>query len=334
MPKRKLILDIGINGAFLTRRWEEPENFMRLTKELGYDYHEFCSDVLDPFFSGDKEYQIETANKIKEYSEKYKVNIWDYYTGMATHRFHGLSHSDERVRKRMREWIINAMDIAKAMGAKYIGGHWDAISVEVLEDKEKTQKAIENIYKEFKELSKIVKEKGLLGISNEQMYIPSEKPWTIREAEEFLQEVNKDKIGAPVYITIDVGHQAGMHYGLNGEDLYYTEWLKRFAPFSPMIHLQQTTKDSSSHWPFTEKYNKIGHVKIEEILESIKWAYEHLKENSLTKVLEPVDKIILMVEVIPSSTKTERELLKELKETAEYLRRYIPTGGLIYEFEE
>ena len=334
MRKRKVFLDIGINGAFLTRRWEEPENFMRLTKELGYDYHEFCSDVLDPFFSGDKDYQMETAKKIREYAEKYEVIIWDYYTGMATHRFHGLSHSDERVRRRMREWIHNAIDIAKEMGAKYIGGHWDAISVEVLEDEERTKKVVENIYKEFRELSQIVKEKGLLGICNEQMYIPSEKPWTLEEAEKFLIEVNKENSGSACYLTIDVGHQAGMHYGLNGDNLSYVEWLKRFAVFSPIIHLQQTTPDTSSHWPFTEEYNKIGHVKIEEILSAIKWSYENYRKNPVSYYLRPVEKIILMVEVIPASIKTERNLLKELKDTEEYLRKYIPKGGLIYEFEE
>jgi len=156
----KVHIDIGINGAFLTRRWENPENFIKLTKELGYDYHSFCSDVLDPFFSGDKSYQIETAKEVREYAEKYKVEIWDYYTGMATHRFHGLSHSDERVRQRMKEWIISAMDIVKEMGAKYLGGHWDALSVEVLQDLEKTKERIEYVYKTFKELAKIAKEKG------------------------------------------------------------------------------------------------------------------------------------------------------------------------------
>ncbi len=333
MVKKKVFLDIGINGAFLTRRWENPENFIKLTRELGYNYHSFCSDVLDPFFSGDEEYQRETAEKIRKYSEKYNVIIWDYYTGMATHRFHGLSHSDERVRQRMREWIIKAIDIAKIMGARYIGGHWDAIPVEVLEDKEETKRRMENIYREFRELSVIIKEKGLLGISNEQMYIPSEKPWTLEEAEEFLIQVNKDNNGAPFYITIDVGHQAGMHYGLNGASLSYVEWLKRYAVFSPIIHLQQTPKESSSHLPFTKEYNRIGHVKIEEILLAIKYAYENYRENPVSNYLKPVERIILVVEVIPSSTKTERELLKELKETSEYLRNYIPEGGIIYEFE-
>lgn len=325
-------IDIGVNGAFLTRRWEEPENFIKLTKELGYDYHSFCSDVLDPFFSGDKEYQIETARKIKEYSEKYGVDIWDYYTGMATHRFHGLSHSDERVRRRMKEWILSAMDIVREMGAKYLGGHWDAISVEVLQDPNKTSERMNYVYNTFRELAKIAKDKGLLGISNEQMYIPSEKPWTLKEAEEFLIEVNKDNDGVPVYLTIDVGHQAGMHYGLTGDDLSYEEWLRRFACFSPIIHLQQTKPDSSSHWPFTEEYNSIGHVKIEKVISAIKSSFENYKDNPVSKYLNPIDKLVLIVEVIPPSTKTEEKVLEELKKTSDYLRNYIPKGGIYYEF--
>jgi len=164
------------------------------------------------------------------------------------------------------------------------------------------------------------------------MYIPSEKPWTLKEAEEFLIEVNKENDGVPVYITIDVGHQAGMHYGLSGEDLSYEEWLKRFAVFSPIIHLQQTTRDASAHWPFTEEYNAIGHVKIDKVLSAIEYSFKHYKENPVSQYLRPVEEIILIVEVIPSSTKTEEKLLKELKETAEYLRKYIPQGGIYYEF--
>jgi len=331
--KRKVSIDFGINGAFLTRRWEEPENFIKLTKKLGYNYHEFCGDVLDPFFHGDKAYQLETAKKIRSFAEKYGVALWDYYTGMATHRFHGLSHSDERVRRRMMEWIILAMDITKALGANYIGGHWDAFSVEVLEDSERIKNTLEDIYKEFRELAIVGKEKGLFGICNEQMYIPSEKPWTLREAEEFLRGVNKENRGIPVYITIDVGHQVGMYYGLDGDDLDYSKWLERFAAFSPIIHLQQTTSKSSSHWPFTEEYNKIGHIRIEKVLSSIKYSFENLHNNPLFPYLQPVEKIILSVEVIPPPTKKEDILLKELEETSKFLRKYIPEGGLIYGFE-
>jgi len=39
--------------------------------------------------------------------------------------------------------------------------------------------------------------------------------------------------------------------------------------------------------------------------------------------------VILVVEVIPGSTRTEAVVLDELRRTAEYLRQYIPEGGLL-----
>src|ERR1700730_18452718 len=122
---RTIHVDIGINGAFVTRRWEEPENWMRLTQELGFPYHSFCADVLDPFFSGDNSYLYETAQATREAAERYNINIVDVYTGVATHRFHGLSHSDSRCRERMKQWIREIYTIAALMGAYNVGGHWD-----------------------------------------------------------------------------------------------------------------------------------------------------------------------------------------------------------------
>jgi len=66
MPERTVTLEIGINGAFITRRWEDPENMMRLTRECGYRVHEFCGDVIDPFFMGDRAFQLEMARRVGE----------------------------------------------------------------------------------------------------------------------------------------------------------------------------------------------------------------------------------------------------------------------------
>jgi len=334
MPQHTVTLDIGVNGAFITRRWEEPENWMRLTRELGYPYQEFCADVIDPFFSGDQAYQLETAAQVKEYAAQYGVKICDIYTGVATHRFHGLSHSHPAVRQRMKEWIINCMDIARAMGTDRIGGHWDAFSVEVLGDPERKAWAYRNQQQTFRELAAIGKEKGIAAIYLEQMYIPSEVPWTFSEAEAFLIEANKESNGCPVYLTVDVGHQAGMHYGLSGDETLYTRWLERFGAFSEIVHLQQTTQDASHHWPFTQEYNRRGHVKIEKVLEAIRYSHEHARQSPIARYLEPVEKTVLVAEIIPGSTKTETRLLEELKITAEYLRQFVPEGGIRFTVRE
>lgn len=304
---------------------------MRLTRECGFRYHSFCADVLDPFFSGDRKYQLNAARKIRKAARHYGVNIVDYYTGVATHRFHGLSHSDRRVRDRMRQWIMDAMKISAAMGTARIGGHWDAFSVEVLGDPKKTEEAKKNIYGQFRKLSQIAKAAGLESIYNEQMYIPSEKPWTLKEAEEFLIEVNKKNKGVPVRLTIDTGHQAGQPYGQKGRDTDYLEWLREFSAFSEIIHVQQTTVDASHHWPFTEEYNRKGQISMKEIINAIKYSHGNCSNSPVAEHLEPVERVFLIAEIIPGSTKTEDTLLRELKETSGYLKNFIPETGLIVE---
>ena len=354
---RKVHLDIGVNGAFLTRRWEEPDSFMRLTREAGYRYHEFCADVLDPFFSGDRDYQLATARAIKDAAQRHGVTITDIYTGVATHRFHGLSHRDASVRARMRQWILDCMDLALAMGTDRIGGHWDAFSVETLSDPARAEWAFCNIYRTFREIAAAA-EKGIAAVYNEQMYIPSEIPWTLDQAREFLVEVNRpsaahaevrpapspviprhreggaDTAGggcatpAPVYLTIDVGHQAGEHYGLAEPDTDYAAWLERFAAFAEVIHLQQTTRDASHHWPFTAEYNERGQVRMDKVLKAIERSHRGGADAAVAEALAPVARTYLIAEIIPGSTKTEEKLLEELAESARYLRQFVPVGGL------
>lgn len=330
---RRVNLEIGINGAFLTRRWEEPDNWMRLTAECGFPVHSFCGDVIDPFFSGDREFQLEQAHATRVAAERHGVTLCDLYTGVATHRFHGISHSDPRARQRMVDWIKQAAELAVAMGAPALGGHWDAFSVEVLSDPQRTENAWNQLVQTFRDLAVKLKPTGLKALYQEQMYIPSEKPWTLEECERFLIEVNRDNPGIPVYVTLDVGHMAGMHYGLSGDDTDYVAWLKRFASVAEVIHLQQTTRDASHHWPFTEEYNVRGDVKMEAVLDAIQFAHEHHSEQPFARYIEPVTTNWLVGEIIPGSTKTEEKLLAELKESSAYLRRYVPEGGLVWNFD-
>ena len=167
----------------------------------------------------------------------------------------------------------------------------------------------------------------------EQMYIPSEKPYTLAECEEFLIETNRGFSGIPVIVTLDVGHQAGEHYGLSGADTDYVEWVRRFGAVSEIIHLQQTTRDASHHWPFTDEYNRRGHIKVDAVLKALWESHQRYAQQPYASVLPPVKEHVLVAEIIPGSTKTEAKLLAELKESAEYLADFVPEDGLQWEFE-
>ncbi len=325
---RTVRLQVGINGAFITRRWERPESMMRLTVETGYTVHEFCADVIDPFFMGPKEFLLEMAREVRKWADHYGVYITDIYTGVATHRFHGLSHSRPEPRERMKQWLYDCWDICLAMGTDRWGGHVDAVPVEVMEDPQAYRDAIKRLHQTWRELAVVAKEKGMGALYVEQMYIPSEVPWTLEQTEEFLIEVNREREGVPIYVTIDVGHMAGMHYGLSGPDLDYREWVRRFAAWAEIIHLQQTTPDASAHWPFTEEYNRKGHIRIEPIIEGIAESHRNAHKSPISEHLEPVERTFLILELVPGSTKTEQKLLEEMKESAEYLYQFVPKEGL------
>jgi len=228
----------------------------------------------------------------------------------------------------MTEWILRSMRLALAMGAKRIGGHWDAIAVECLDDERAAAEVEARTIAQFRELASRALDLGLIAIYNEQMYTPSERPWTIRGARDFLQSANAGRSGVPIYLTVDVGHQAGMHYGADGEDLDYCAWLRALGPFCEVVHLQQTTPDASHHWPFTPEFNERGHVRVERVLDALREGYESVDSNSLADVLTPVEQQVLVAEIIPGSTRTESQVLSDLALTREYLREFIPVGGI------
>ena len=327
---RTIHLELGINGAFITRRWEKPENHMRLTAETGYKVHEYCADVLDPFFMGPMDFLLEYAAETKKYAEQYGVKICDNYTGMATHRFHSFGHTRPEPGERMKQWLLDCFDVSLAMGTKAWGGHVDAIPVEVIEDPDPAvyQARVDHIVKMWREVSVLAAAKGMDYVSVEQMYIPSEVPWNLKQQMEFLIATNKDNEGCPVYTTVDVGHAATMHYGLDLPDSDFREWLRRYAAWSPTIHIQQTTPEASHHWPFTADYNEVGHISMDEVLANITAAHREADESPIAAVLPPVDTHYMVLELIPGSTKTEARLLDEMKASARYLRRYIPEEGL------
>ena len=328
---RQVTLRLGLDGAFATRRWENPDNIMRITRQVGFDVHEFCADSIDPFFMGDKEFQMNLAAEIKDAAARHGVFICDLYTGMATHRFHGLSHSHPAPRRRAFQWWCEAMDLALAMGTDRLGGHVDAVPVEVWEQPDEYQKAIARIYAQIRELAVIAKDKGMKALYLEQMYTPSEVPWTLPQTAEYLHAVNVENDGVPVYITVDVGHQAGQQYGMSGPDLDYLEWTRQFGAVSEVIHLQQTVPESSSHWPFTPEYNEIGKVEIEPFLAALEESHRRYSSNPLSEVMAPVDCNYLVLEVIPSSTKSETRLIEELTISAQYLHQFIPEKRLEFQ---
>lgn len=327
---REVSIKLGIDAAFATRRWEQPANIVRIARQLGFTCLEYCGDLIDPFFMGDAETRFAMAAEIKATAEAEGIEMWDLYTGMATHRFHGLGHSNPACRQRMAQWVLEACELSAAMGCTRWGGHVDAIPVESLGDPVAYQRAVASLYAQWRDLADQAGEKGMTALYIEQMYVPSEVPWTLAQTAEALLAYNLDREGCRIYTTIDVGHQAGQQYGMQPPDTDYREWVRHYGGFSEVIHLQQTSPDGSHHWPFTEAYNAAGHIDMDEFMTALREGHEAAAEMPLASVLAPVPEQRLVLEVIPGSTKCEDLLLEELRESYEYLSQWIPPEGLTW----
>lgn len=104
------------------------------------------------------------------------------------------------------------------------------------------------------------------------------------------------------------------------------KWVEELSCYSPIIHMQQTNGISSSHAAFTPENNKNGVVTGERLLSAIEKSYLKQSENP---ILPAVDNIYLSFEIFASNVESKRDIIKKLKQTLTYWRKYIPRDGIL-----
>lgn len=325
--KRTVHVDIGVNAAFMTRRYEEPKSWAKIIRDLGFEYVSFDSDALDWFYSGDHEYVLRTAEETRRIFENAELKIVDYLTGVAPYRFFGLAHKDPEARAQMFRWIEGAIEIAATLGAESVSGRFDAFSVEVQNDPEAFQARYTELMCQYQALAVQAKKRGLTAIGIEQMYVPSLVPYTIAGSKTYFNDANKgNKEGAIIRPVVDTGHACGQNYGVSGDDLYYEKWLEEFGALGNTVHIQQSRRTGSDHAPFARDGG--GDVKIEQILRSIEYSANNYTKSTLSNVVPAPENIYLILEALPSTADTEETVLDGLQQSIEYLRTAVPKGGI------
>jgi len=102
------------------------------------------------------------------------------------------------------------------------------------------------------------------------------------------------------------------------------EWLEQLGCFSPIIHLQQTPGNVSSHLPFNEKNNANGIIKGDKVLQAIAKSYRK-KHDSMSN---PCDKIYLTLEIFSATAELPVDIINKLKDSVAYWRKFIPEDGI------
>lgn len=296
---------LGSNLSWAVKRWPMPEDWSEIVAKLDIKYVQFSFDLLDPRSTQDAVDHM--AGLILDAVKRYGIVIHSTFTGLAAYSFNLLSHPDPVMRMDALDWYMKAVDFTAKIGVKATGGHIAAKSVKDYNNPGRRAYIDSALYDAVKALRRYAQAKGLEMILWEPMPVPRETPWTMAETEEVLKKANEG-LGAAVKLNIDVGHQCT----LQGVEASPYEWLKRFAPQSPSIHIQQTDGKADRHWPFTEEYNKIGIIKPDKLVEAI--------DQSGAK------EVYLLLEYIPPFEAPDDEVLKNLETSIKYLKQFIPTA--------
>ncbi len=201
---------LAIDNCFASKRWTQPEEWMKFAKEIGIYHVEASADnECDPLYTTPgylKKWQDEIANA----SSKTGVKVSNLYSGHGTYSTLGLAHTDKSVQENVKNnWLKVMIDMASDLEAG-LGFFTHAFNQDTLMDKEKYQQAIKGLVENFIELANHANGKKIKSIGVEQMYTPHQIPWTVSGAVELLQQINK-AANRPFYLTIDVGHQSGQH---------------------------------------------------------------------------------------------------------------------------
>jgi hypothetical protein len=102
-------------------------------------------------------------------------------------------------------------------------------------------------------------------------------------------------------------------------------WLEKLGCYSPIIHLQQTTGNSSSHQPFTQECNKTGIIAGDRVLKAVRASYLQKQEAGMPPLC---NKIYLTLEIFSGTAEINEDVIYKLKESVKYWRNFIPEDGL------
>ena len=104
-------------------------------------------------------------------------------------------------------------------------------------------------------------------------------------------------------------------------------WLEELSCYSPIIHLQQTDGNSSSHQAFTAKANSQGIVHPERVIEAIRHCYSSINSNN--SMPQPCETLYLTLEIFSSTADRPQDIKARFAESVAYWRKWIPPAGLV-----
>lgn len=155
----------------------------------------------------------------------------------------------------------------------------------------------------------------------------AQMPWLgSREAEEYYRQAaaspdKKEEMLQKIQKSVEEHSYCFSDKG--DEDTYL--WMEKFGAYSPIVHLQQTTGESSQHLPFTDETNASGKIKGDKILKALQKSYQSPQDSSMPQKAEDV---YLTLEIFSKTNDKPGDIIDRLRKSVQYWRQFVPQDGM------
>jgi sugar phosphate isomerase/epimerase len=216
---------LAVDNCFASKRWTTPEAWARVIRDvMGLTCVEASADnEIDPLYSPPAVRRTWVA-QVKRVQARMGVRVVNLYSGHGTYATLGLGHTDKRVRDHILKKWVKPMAQTAGGGGGGMGFFAHAFPQSVLEDRQEYEKALDDLTNRLAQAAVYGAEAGARVMAVEQMYSPHQPPWTVVGARRLLAEVLRRR-GAPLYVTLDVGHQYGQSRFLHPSREALIRWL-------------------------------------------------------------------------------------------------------------
>ena len=198
---------LSVDSCFASKRWPEAQDWAKIVSDCGVRYVEVSADSdLDPLYT-DPSLYAERMKNLRLLFDDCGLSASCFYSGHGTYSMSGFGSPDKAQRRFLAErWLLPFAKSASRMGAG-VGWYFQSIPENALNDPIKFGGAKTYIEDAVRKAAALVREAGCSFAAVEQMYSPSQIPWTIDGTLDFIRQTG-------AYTTLDTGHQTGQRHFL------------------------------------------------------------------------------------------------------------------------
>jgi sugar phosphate isomerase/epimerase len=302
-------LRLGINTCFAVKRWPRPADWAPIVGDrLGLRLVQHSFDLVDT--AGSADVIAAEADDLRSTTSAAGLELHSTFTGLAAYSTNLLLHPLRASREAALAWFSVAIAFTSRAGGVATGGHVGAFSVPDWRDPAERATRWADLRVSLRSLAAQGRAAGLDYLMVENLAAARE-PSTMAMVRELLTDGDPGHV--PVRLCLDVGHMCVP--GASGPDRDPYAWLREIGSGAPVIQLQQSDAEGDHHWPFTPRFEAIGRIRADRVIDA-------LGEGGATESA-------LILEVIPSFEQDDDSVLDDLAVSVDYWREALARRGVL-----